>query len=90
MKESGQISIAKSLCWTILKKTGILFLMLKKNDVNHSFDNFLLTMNELLGKHVPFKKGKSITKPWITTAIHKSILVTKKSCLENSLNYKIL
>ena len=28
----------------------------KKNDVNHSFDNFLLNMNRLFDKHTPFKK----------------------------------
>ena len=30
MKDVGQVSIKKSLYWTILKKTGILSLMLKK------------------------------------------------------------
>ena len=54
--------------------------MLKKNDVNHFFDNFLLKMNGLLDKHALCKKIskyqlKLKTKPWITTAIHKSILV---------------
>ena len=49
-----------------------------KNDVNHSFDNFLL--NGLLDKHTPFKMVRKYqlklkTKPWITAAIHKLILV---------------
>ena len=40
---------------------------------------FLLNMNGLLNKHTPFKKLnkyqlKLKTKPWITAAIHKSIL----------------
>ena len=75
--------------WTILKKTGILFLMLKKKkDVNYSLDNFLLNMNGLLCKHAPFKKVskyqlKLKTKPWITAAIHKTILV------ESSLRYTL-
>ena len=55
MKEVGQVS-KKSLYWIILKKTRILLLMLKKNDVNHSFENFLLNMNGLIDKHAPFKK----------------------------------
>ena len=65
--------------WTVSKKTGILFLMLK-NDDNHSFDNVLLNMNGLLDKPAPFKKVskyqlKLKAKPWITAAIHKTILV---------------
>ena len=55
-------------------------LNVEKNGVNHSFDNFLSNMNGLLDKHAPFKKAskyqlKLKTKPWITAAIHKSILV---------------
>ena len=53
MKEIGQISIKKSLYWTILKRAGI---YIEKDDVNHSFDNFLLDMNGLLGQYAPFKK----------------------------------
>ena len=30
----------------------------EKNDADHSFDNFLLNVNGLLGKHAPFKKVK--------------------------------
>ena len=64
--------------WTILKKTGIFFLMLNKNDANHSFDDFLLNMNGVLDKHVSFKKLsqyqlKLRTKP--QAAIHEAILV---------------
>ena len=55
MKEIGQISIKKSLYWTILKKAGI---YIEKDGVNHSFDNFLLNMNGLLNKHAPCSKGK--------------------------------
>ena len=52
---------------------------MEKNDVNHSFDNFLMNMNRLFDKHAPFKKVskyqvKLKTKPWITAAICKSIL----------------
>ena len=55
-------------------------LNVEKNDINHSFDNFLMNMNRLLDKHAPFKKVskyqlKLKTKPWITAAIHKSILI---------------
>ena len=62
------------------EKNWGLILNVEKNDVNHSFDNFLLNMNGLLDKHAPFKKVskyqlKLETKPWSTAAIHKSILV---------------
>ena len=33
-----------------------LILNVLKNDVNHSFDNFLLNMNGLLYKYAPFTK----------------------------------
>ena len=57
------------------EKDWDLILNVEKNDVNHSFDNFLLNMNGLLGKYAPFKKESKYTKPWITVAFHKSILV---------------
>ena len=62
------------------EKEWDLILNVEKNDVNHSFDNFLLNMNGLLDKHAPFKKVskyqlKLKTKPWITAAIHKAVLV---------------
>ena len=57
------------------EKDWDLILNVEKNDVNHSFDNFLLNMNGLLGKYAPFKKVSKYTKPWITVAFHKSILV---------------
>ena len=92
MKEVGQISIKKSLYWTILKKDWDLILNVEKNDVNHFFDNFLLNMNGLLDKHAPFKKVskhllKLKAKPWITTAIHKSIL-DKNSLFKNYIKLK--
>ena len=59
-------------------------LNVEKNDVNHSSDNFLLNLNGLLGKHAPFKKVSKYTKPWITVAFHKSILV------KNSLSKKYI
>ena len=57
-----------------------------KNDDNHSFDNVLLNMNGLLDKPAPFKKVskyqlKLKAKPWITAAIHKTILI-KNSLLK--------
>ena len=62
------------------EKDWNLILNVEKNDINHSFDNFILNMNGLLDKHVPFKKVtkyqlKLETKPWITATIQKSILV---------------
>ena len=55
-------------------------LNVEKNDINHSFDNFLMNMNRLLDKHAIFKKVskyqlKLKTKPCITAAIRKSFLV---------------
>ena len=38
------------------EKDWNLILNVEKNDVNHSFDNFLFNMNGLLDKHAPFKK----------------------------------
>ena len=57
-----------------------LILNVDKNDVIYSFDNFLLNLNNLLDKNALFKKVskyqlKIKAKPWITTAIHKSISV---------------
>ena len=62
------------------EKDWYFILNVEKNGFNHSFDNFLLKMNGLLDKHAPFKEVskyqlKLITKPWITAAIHKSMLV---------------
>ena len=62
------------------EKDWYFILNVEKNGFNHSFDNVLLKMNGLLDKHAPFKEVKKyqlklITKPWITAAIHKSMLV---------------
>ena len=62
------------------EKDWDLNLNFEKNDADHSFENFLLNMNELLGKHAPLKNVRKYqlklkTKPWITVAIHKTILV---------------
>ena len=40
------------------EKDWDLNLNVEKNDADHSFDNFLLYVNGLLGKHAPFKKVK--------------------------------
>ena len=71
------------------EKDRDIILDVEKNDVKHSFDNFLLNMDELLDKQAPFKKLSKYqlqlhTTPWITAAIHKSILV------ENSLFKKYI
>ena len=56
------------------------YFFIKIQCLNHSFDNFLLNINEQLDKHVLFKKVskyplKLKMKPLITGAIHKSVLV---------------
>ena len=55
-------------------------LNLKNGNVNVSMENFVNNMNDLLDKHVPFKKIskyklKFKTKPWITPALQKSISI---------------
>ena len=79
-ERTGQISIKKEFILDYFEKDWDLILNVEKSDVIHSFDNFLLNINGLLYKHTPFKKVskyqlKLKTKPWITAAIHKSILV---------------
>ena len=76
------------------EKDWDLNLNVEKNDADHSFDNFLLNMNGLLGKHAPLKNVrkyqlKSKTKPWITVAIHKAILV-KNSLFQKYIKLKDL
>ena len=55
-------------------------LNLKHDNVNVSIENLVNNMNDLLDKHVPFKKiskykSKFKTIPWITTALQKSISI---------------
>ena len=50
---------------------------------NTSFQNFFDPMGKILDKHAPLKKLskyklKFKTKPWITTALHKSISIKDK------------
>ena len=57
-------------------------LKLINNDVNFSFDKFLDTLNNNLDKYAPYKtlsksKVKTLTKPWITQGIIKSITIKK-------------
>ena len=56
-------------------------------------ENFVNNMNDLLDKHAPFKKIskyklKFKTKPWITTALQKSISV-KNSLFKKYIRLKI-
>ena len=58
--------------------------LLKTNldDVNFSFEQFLLELNNLLDIHAPFKYSKrnneKHNKPWITNGIENSIRKKKK------------
>ena len=56
--------------WESLLKTSL-------NDVNFSFEQFLLKLNNLLDIHAPFKyskrKNEKHNKPWITNGIANSI-----------------
>ena len=59
------------------EKDWDLILNVEKN-VNHSFDNFLLNLNEVFDKHAPFKKVSKYqlkSKSWITAAIRQSIFI---------------
>ena len=51
---------------------------INKNDVDHSFNNFMVKMDNILDKHMPYKKisnkeFKNKYKPWINKEIIKSI-----------------
>ena len=51
---------------------------INKKDVNNSFDNFMVKINEILDKHMPYKKisykeFKNRYKPWINKEILDSI-----------------
>ena len=53
-------------------------LEIDKKEIDTSFNNFLLTFNNLLQQHatlkkLPNKEIKTFKKPWITTGILKSI-----------------
>ena len=58
-------------------------LKLQNNNVDASFQNFFDSINNILDKHGPFKKItkyklKFRTKPWITSALQKSISIKNK------------
>ena len=55
-----------------------IILDLDRNDPNYSFNNFELSINNVIDKHMPLKKMskkglKFLNKPWITLGIRKSI-----------------
>ena len=67
-------------------------LQLDQHDVNLSIESLLDTMNSILDEHSPLKrinkyKLKFKSKPWITTAIQKSITV-KNKLLKRFINAK--
>ena len=58
-------------------------LKLQNNDTNTSFQNFFESMSRILDKHAPLEKLskcklKFKTKPWITSALQKSISIKNK------------
>ena len=61
-------------------------LKISLNDVNFSFEQFLLKLNNLLDIHVPFKylkrKNEKHNKPWIANGIANSIR-KKIICIKN-------
>ena len=86
------MSMKEEFILDCFEKDWDLILAVEKNDVNHSFDNFLLNMNGLLENYVPFKKIskyqlKLKTKPWVTAVIHLSILF-KNSLFKNFIALK--
>ena len=67
-------------------------LQLNQQDVNLSIESLLDNMNSVLDEHAPLKrinkyKSKFKSKPWITTAIQKSITV-KNNLLKRFINAK--
>ena len=59
-------------------------LKLQNNNIDASFQSFFDSMNNTPDKHAPFKKItkyklKFKTKPWIITALQKSISIKNKS-----------
>ena len=55
------------------------------HDANHSFEQFLKKISEILDKHEPSqymsrKQQENIIKPWITKGILKSIKIKKALC----------
>ena len=77
-------NIFEKSCTPMFDKDWSNILNLKHGNVNVSMENFVNNMNDLLDKHVPFKKIskyklKFKTKRWITAALQKSIPI------ENSL-----
>ena len=88
--------------WSKFNKKGFILDYFKKdwndilnpnrNNIDLSFNNFLTNMNELLDKPAPYRKLskyklKLKTKPYITPAIKKSILIKNnlfKNCIKIS------
>ena len=66
--------------WKSLLKTNL-------NDVNFSFKQFLLKLNNLLDMHAPFKYSKH-NKPWITNGIANSI--REIVCIKNYVKQRTL
>ena len=72
-------------------------LKMTNNDVNFSLDRFLEILNNTLDNHAPYKtlsksKIKTLTKPWITQGIIKSIKIKnnlyKKLCKSKNIQNK--
>ena len=65
---------------------------LEKNDVNHSLQSLLDSVNNLLKIHAPYKKVKKYElkfkeKPWISSGLQKSISI-KNSIFKKYINKK--
>ena len=45
----------------------------EENDINFSTNEYLSKIDSLLDTHVPFKKLKFLSKPWITQGLQKSV-----------------
>ena len=54
--------------------------VLGDTNINEQFDSFYSKTNEIIDKHLPLKQMnkkeiKTLSKPWITPAIQKSIVI---------------
>ena len=92
LKEIAKNLFKQTLYLTVFDKDWSDVLQLDQKDANLSIESFLDNMNSILDEHAPLKrinkyKLKFKSKPWIITAIKKSITV-KNKLLKRFINAK--
>ena len=71
INEDKLITVIRNVNWDNLLDN-------RRNDLNHSFNKFMTTINKIIDKHAPLRKAnkkelKLQQKPWITPGIILSI-----------------